>query len=202
VGAIRGPYEGTRRESKKLTSGAEARTRFQRFTARVKLVPFPFLLEHIPGWRETGRAPSLQDIFPQPVNSCPSHNQFDRENAWQVPSERESVGVLRLRRVSTSWSPCSAQDDRLFVDGRNASPSSAFAKIPRITRRWNPTPSASLRAGSNVEKHDVRMEHPARIKLPVSAIAFCCCWDHSKLIVKSVSTILGPCPFEEFWNTR
>ena len=31
---------------------------------------------------------------------------------------------------------------------------------PTGTGLWNPTPSAPLRAGSNVEKHDVRMGHP------------------------------------------
>ena len=31
---------------------------------------------------------------------------------------------------------------------------------PKGTWLWNPTPSIPLRAGSNVEKHDVRMGHP------------------------------------------
>jgi mono/diheme cytochrome c family protein len=30
-------------------------------------VPFPFVLEHISGWCKTGQAPSLRNIFPQPV---------------------------------------------------------------------------------------------------------------------------------------
>jgi hypothetical protein len=34
-------------------------------------------------------------------------------------------------------------------------------KVPSFKRLWNPTPSTPLRAGSNVEKHDVRMGPPA-----------------------------------------
>jgi hypothetical protein len=37
--------------------------------------------------------------------------------------------------------------------------SSISGKVASFKRRWNSTPSTPLRAGSNVERHDVRMGH-------------------------------------------
>jgi len=43
----------------------------------------------------------------------------------------------------------------------------ASSKIPSFTRLWNLTPSTPLRAGSNVEKRDVRMGHPVFSSLKI-----------------------------------
>src|ERR1019366_9578403 len=80
----------TRRGHKKHTSGAKARTHFQRANGTSKLVPFP--------------QPARTRVFPQAVNSCPAQTRFDQsfpQPAREKTRDRFTWLWQRLRR----WNP-------------------------------------------------------------------------------------------------
>jgi hypothetical protein len=90
------PKPGVDKLSRGGQNGAEPRHHTSSFSASCEAVPFQFVVDHsFMGVPETGQAPSLRDIFPQPLKPCPFKADSNRITT-HLPGSLPYAANLRI----------------------------------------------------------------------------------------------------------